>query len=300
MTKVIICGILLAGVAIVADKALEIPTARLTLRALDEEENPVSDAHVRMTFEEAFNWSGSSSKIVPVSGVTNDEGKFTGEGHSFDTQGGQLQKASYYMSSPESYNFKKAIAGKWQPWNPTLDVVMRKIINPIAMYAKYLNIGIPKIGETLGFDLEAGDWVAPYGRGKLADILFTAKLDRRAEYDFDYELKIAFPQKGDGLQTFKPERDSVFKSPRTAPLEGYQSEWLQKRSAKQGTAEISNIDEKKNYFFRVRTVLNAEGKVISANYGKIYGDFMNFTYYLNPKKMIVIWNSIRTKTCWEI
>jgi hypothetical protein len=29
-------------------------------------------------------------------------------------------------------------------------------------------------------------------------------------------------------------------------------------------------------------VVDATGKIISANYGKIYGDFMNFSYYLNP------------------
>jgi hypothetical protein len=45
-----------------------------------------------------------------------------------------------------------------------------------------------------------------------------------------------------------------------------------------------------NYFFRVRTVRDQSGKIISAHYGKIYGDFffgcsasyIDYTYYLNP------------------
>ena len=37
-----------------------------------------------------------------------------------------------------------------------------------------------------------------------------------------------------------------------------------------------------NYYFRVRTVLDGNGNVKSALYGKIYGDFMQFNYYLNP------------------
>jgi hypothetical protein len=41
-------------------------------------------------------------------------------------------------------------------------------------------------------------------------------------------------------------------------------------------------DQKRNYFFRIRTVLDEEGNVKSACYGKIYGDFMDFRYYLNP------------------
>ena len=38
----------------------------------------------------------------------------------------------------------------------------------------------------------------------------------------------------------------------------------------------------RNYFFRVRTLLDEHGNVKSALYGKIYGDFMQFAYYLNP------------------
>lgn len=32
----------------------------------------------------------------------------------------------------------------------------------------------------------------------------------------------------------------------------------------------------------MRTVLDEKGHVKSALYGKIYGDFMHFRYYLNP------------------
>jgi hypothetical protein len=32
----------------------------------------------------------------------------------------------------------------------------------------------------------------------------------------------------------------------------------------------------------VRTAVDDRGKIVSTHYGKIYGDFMQFTYYLNP------------------
>ncbi len=32
----------------------------------------------------------------------------------------------------------------------------------------------------------------------------------------------------------------------------------------------------------MRSALDQQGNVVSAHYGKIYGDFMQFTYYLNP------------------
>jgi len=36
------------------------------------------------------------------------------------------------------------------------------------------------------------------------------------------------------------------------------------------------------YYFRVRTKMDENGNVVSAHYGKIYGDFMQFRYYFNP------------------
>jgi hypothetical protein len=43
------------------------------------------------------------------------------------------------------------------------------------------------------------------------------------------------------------------------------------------------IDENLGFFFRVRTVLDEHGNVKNARYGKIYGDFMDFGYFLNPE-----------------
>ena len=46
--------------------------------------------------------------------------------------------------------------------------------------------------------------------------------------------------------------------------------------------EIFHRDPNKNYYFRVRTKVDDRGNIVSAHYGKIYGDFMQFKYYLNP------------------
>jgi hypothetical protein len=104
--------------------------------------------------------------------------------------------------------------------------------------------------------------------------------------DFDYTLTVSFSNKGDGIQTFESPylKTSAFKSPRMAPEDGYLAVWLQTRSRKPGRPVEGNMDieGKRNYFFRVRTVYDEKGKIKSALYGKIYGDFMSFTYYLNP------------------
>ena len=54
----------------------------------------------------------------------------------------------------------------------------------------------------------------------------------------------------------------------------------------------TNLDNGENYFFRVRTKEDAQGNIVSALYGKIYGEFNNgsgigdkvsYTYYLNSE-----------------
>ena len=75
---------------------------------------------------------------------------------------------------------------------------------------------------------------------------------------------------------------SDLRSSQEAPADGYQSKWIQTDNRKQGQPTETNRDLHHNYFLRVRTVLDHQGNVVNALYGKIYGDFMQFRYYLNP------------------
>jgi hypothetical protein len=164
-------------------------------------------------------------------------------------------------------------------------LLLKKIGKPIPMYAKRLNTHVPDLDKPVGFDLEAGDWVAPYGIGANADILFTGHFDKRVDGESDFTLTVNFPRVGDGIQEFKvPEanKGSELRSPHEAPTNGYQSQWVQTDNRKPGKPVETNRDPNRNYLFRVRTELDDKGNVKSALYGKIYGDFMEFSYYLNP------------------
>jgi hypothetical protein len=282
--KKILFFILITGAVLAASNQLESPVAKITLRVINEQGSPISGASVRIGFEEAVpHWGGGG--VVNVKGLTNEEGKFTGEGHSMDSIGGWIEKEGYYSSFSKAFKFERALNGKWQPWNPTIDVVIKKNVNPTPMYAKRVNLGMPVLNETVGYDLFVGDWVKPYGKGTSADILLKADRNKRSEQDFDSKLTVTFPNKGDGLQVFNTSSENGFselKSPREAPETGYQAEWIQTHNRQAGKPEQSNRDNKRAYFFRVRTILDEHGNVISAKYGKIYGDFLNFSYYLNP------------------
>ena len=154
------------------------------------------------------------------------------------------------------------------------------------MYAKRIGSGPPAFNEPVDYDLMVGDWVGPHGKGITADMIFFGKLDQKSRNDFDYELTIKFPKQDDGIQEFlvsESEKGSGLRSPHAAPDTGYQEKVVKSMHHHPGLGARDDMnDPNRNYFFRVRTIKNDEGKIVSAHYGKIYGDFMQFSYYLNP------------------
>ena len=124
-----------------------------------------------------------------------------------------------------------------------------------------------------------GDWVVPYGKGSNSDIIFTEEFNKQSITDFYYKLTISFQNAGDGILEYtvpEVEKGSGLRSPHDAPLDGYQSKLIKENYHHPGEAgKPYDFDENRIYLFRVTL---PDGP----HYGKIYGDFMQFSYYLNP------------------
>ena len=129
-------------------------------------------------------------------------------------------------------------------WSLSQTVVLKKIGKPVAMYAKSVNLGMPAFDKPVGYDLEIGDWVGVYGKGVNADILFTGYFKDKTNNKSDYTLTVTFPNPADGLQEFTTTEFaqegpySELRSSHEAPLEGYQSEWVQSNNRTLGKAEM--------------------------------------------------------------
>jgi hypothetical protein len=283
-----------AGVAV--EKQRGLPIARITLCASDEEGGAISNANVRIGFDEAIpHWGGG--KVVEVKGTTNNEGCFTGEGHSVDRLGGQVEKDGYYAGLSESVKFREVVAGRWQPWNPTLKVVLKRVNRPIPMYARFkFTTQIPMLDQPIGFDLIEADWVAPYGRGKSSDLVFGIFKRVASFNDFGAELTVSFPNKGDGIQEMRIDGGATSSELRSAQIAPHQ-DYIDRLAFRQGNSldggKYGMKNDEKNYYFRVRTVMDDKGNIVSALYGKIYDGIeyfpvesktakVRFTYYINP------------------
>ena len=264
----------------------------VTLNAVDESGKPVEGAHASVGFHVnpppgvvVEDYRDSSAKIE---GITDANGVFSASHTDASwSLGFDLQKSGYYSTHS---NYTLFLPGQFDALtvsknrNPSLTLVIKTIGSPISLYAKKVNLGMPVFDKPVGFDLITGDWTMPYGKGGHSDILFTGKLSKRSDYDSDYKLTVSFPNPGDGIQEFlvpDAEAGSKLRSGHEAPSDNYQSSWEQFDNRKPGKTD-TNRDQKRNYYFRVHTVLDASGRVKTALYGKIYGDFMQFTYFLNP------------------
>jgi len=278
-----ICPILI-GIVINYASAQTVPATHewnVTLKVVDENGQPVSAADASVGYF-------SGHKGASIKGKTDTNGVFAA---SHSAHSGLLSfavtKTGYYRTWSE-YD----LGFEYDPtkWNPTKTIILKNVGNPIPMYAKREEMKFPKEDEAIGFDLIAGDWVAPYGKGFQADMFFTVHRKIINERDYDCALAVTFPNKGDGITIAQPVPDtgSAFKTSRTATENGYEPELDLHYS------HVKRPNPVFGYFIRVRTEVDQSGNVKSALYGKIPGKFrfyagtivptagMGFDYYLNP------------------
>lgn len=211
--------------------------------------------------------------------------------------------------------------------NLNLQVVLPKIIRPVPLFALRSAFGRQgseelqralDSGESFGFDLEAGALVAPFGKGRIVDILFTIRskfngwlrndsevakarqhpVNRNMkEGDFRYwngkwdgQLEIGFAGGKEGIFEQKDSFRSYsrLKMPHNAPAHGYApSKHYISNNYIPREKEVGTVDV--GFFLRTRVKLDKDGEIVSANYSKVMGDFqfdargsVGFTYYFNP------------------
>jgi hypothetical protein len=290
-----------SNLPLLAEQPSNLPKAKITVHVTDQDGKPVEGALVGI---------GGTMNPKPgeaAKGLTTAEGFFSAEVGTNGGVGTSARKDGYYVTFGPEYRFgwdrleKAGPKGRLEPWNPILELLLKKILNPIPMSARSVESKLPVEAMGVGFDLELGDWVFPYGAGKVSDFIFRVDRTITTERNYSATLQLSFSNKNDGLIEFRapPFIGSMLKSPHTAPELGYVplKVWRQARSpGKPGAADtfVEDVGKDQNYIFRIRTILENNGQVVSALYGKIYGDVrlyigtkapkagIGFTYYLNP------------------
>ncbi len=296
MKTFILAGITAIIIAAVAVPAISYPEGKITIKVTDEKSEAIQGADVGIGFSVQSNRYFGNEE-VEVRGISDPDGQFIGQARGDKSLGFTIKKSGYYQTTGK-FDFDEIKADRWQPWNPTLAVVLKQIGKPAPMYIRKARLEVPVVDEPIGFDLEASDWVSPHGKGTVKDFIFTLTRKWVDKTNFDVRLALSFSNPGDGIQNIEIPKNygSELKLPRTAPEEGYQAQLSTSIGRVPGRKIQNQANDRRNHIYRVRTVLGEQGQIRSALYGKIHGDFrldpirsktgvVAFTYYLNPTSL---------------
>lgn len=293
-------------------------TLRVTAKIITEDGKPLENADVHFGIENFNDFKDGSNDIR---GKTNKDGKFSAEGDGRPVTTIVATKNGYYLSRKDYGNWDKfeeaRVTGKYIPWDPVIELTLRKVGKPIPMIVRLGNSDdnrkeTPALGKEVGFDLFENDWVAPHGKGKTSDLLITLSLATDGEENKKVTSEIRFGNPDDGLvpimELAYPESELLY--PPIAVENGYNLKTIQPGYPIIGQRADATTKEPMGYMFRIRTQKDkATGSTISANYGKIImppahydenanpflvyaytwrdskrilGPWFMFTYYLNP------------------
>lgn len=255
---------------------------------LDEDGSPINEVNIEMGF-----LAYQADKDVYKLALTNKNGVATMSGIDPATIQATYSKDNYYNSRVKNLDHTK---------DHELEVILRKKINPIPLYVRNVEVVIPVLDKSCGYDLEIGDWASPYGRGKENDLIFTAQKIFHDDLNYKTVVTLTFSQEKSGIFQVINDAEardynvvSEFKNLRNAPENGYlhKQTFTAVKSSKLGYTRSSL---KGDFVFKTRTVIDQDSNVVRANYGKLNNSVsvnkasgvrermpvLKFTYYFNP------------------
>lgn len=264
------------------------PTAKITVRVVDEKNTPVtnSTAYVMWSKLKTANnpWDGTTG--ILEEGAVDKNGEFTKAGKTLHKPGIGASCSGYYKSS-DVFSFYRSSLGKWQPWDTTVTLRLRPIVNPIPMFLGEKWNTISKHPE-FSFDFLKQDFLPPHGKGEIADCIFKLKREQEGQIDTLGFCQIEtitteFPGKFNGIEPIKSEDmipESTFSTPRHAYDKTYSKTIITRKSGyrlhenttsnhpKFSKERITENDpEEDMFFFRIRSETNPDGTFKSGLYG---------------------------------
>ena len=169
--------------------------------------------------------------------------------------------------------------GKWQPYGECKRIVLKRVRNPTAKPFHYGDLRVPVFGEWMGFDLEKFDLCPPYGKGIHKDVLlrYVFNKDPLVCGKIYASMEMTFTNNPyGGAYVLKKDKWSDFQSCYTADTNNLFSINTFKCEISRTREEIfkrENFPEDAYIVFRTRTAVDRDGNLVSAHYGKIYGDW---------------------------
>jgi len=275
----------------------------------DDEARPLAGAEVEAVLAPAEDPRLSS--VVVRAGVTDAAGRFRFEADdSLILTRVRAKQAGHFSADADHRH------GLGRPaQSAELALTLPRMTEGVPLHYREVRLtGLPN-GRRIGFDAEAADAVAPWGKGRIIDFEFViecqqvgwtespeilAELRRSADGrrmddqewaetygHFRGTLRVSFPRRGDGLRTspaFWPY--CRLKMPASAPADSYVGETTLPFDTLPGAEPSPTLT---GYYLRLRSQLSVDGQPTTAHYAKIQSRIdvspgkVAFRFYYNPR-----------------
>jgi hypothetical protein len=264
----------------------------MRIYVVDEVGSPIEGAAITVSWNlpRGVRNGWGAGETVRVHAVTKVDGACSVSSDA--TEFGVHARASGYYWSSKHFSSKE-----------DKKISLMKIHKQVPMIVRAVEDLVIPDAKIIEFDMVVGDWVTPLGKGVQADFSLTRKVDYNNASDYLFSVNMDFQGKGSGMILMKNNARLIecqYRLLREAPESEYVATWAKTGGVKNGSMMYSISDESNNYIFRVRPIIDSEGRVVSALHGKIHGDLLiksaivdksgtvnlslSFLYYLNPSR----------------
>ena len=242
-------------------------SATVTVRVVDEDGQPINGAWADFYH---LNSMSSNPGFTDVNGLYS-----TRLENIFANISGHFTKPGYYKTNGKFWSWADS-AGKElvPPADTNFVIVLKRIIDPVQMRQREIKAIFPRLDEPVGFDLEIGDWIFPDGQGKIADMMLIGGGHHTSPNDYSFYLSAEFSGEHNGIQSFYVPQEGVdaflrsdLPPPPIAPESGYENTFELSTKRLPTDKRFPPFDETRRWIYRIRTVVDDDGKIISANYG---------------------------------
>jgi len=269
-----------------------------TVKIVDDLGNPVTNAAIVTSFHRA------KDTAILFQGLSDSNGMCVVDGVSTRSMLGTVLKDRYYTSTfqfmPGDFNIldyggssskvyydSKVKDGRWLPWNPTIPVILKKIREPVHMIHSRKDVKIPQFDKHLEFDLEKGDWVAPNGGGRIPDMV--VRFEKVNEDTPFRMITVEFPGSMNGAYLQRKDDYSVLKSIYRASPDAPYAQRIENANSVRGPVHVL-LGSGDYLVFRARSVIDENGNLVAAHYGKIYGPLDYYVMARNKLRLIYYFN----------
>lgn len=216
-----------------------------------------------------------------VSGSTDTNGEYCIQAKCTKAVNCRIRKHGYYACETNFVYGAKGSSeelsdGRWQPYGERRVIRLMKMINPVPMtgWTRRRDFKIPRYGDWIGFDLEAGDYTKPHGAGKCDDVLLRFFMEDKAMDDCRMTMEVSFTNSlCAGAYKFsrrlESELQGEYKAATNATYESYLKYVFERRPGCPVLKQM--LSESEGLVFRIRTVVDEAGNLKSARYGKMLG-----------------------------